>query len=102
MGGNAVAIAAAASAIRSWSSRQRSSRAPRTTSSSRTAGCWSLGRREPAQIGTIATLANPFGYPGPWGHDDDPATLERLAPARAITARRRRASRHGDTPTNRR
>lgn len=34
----------------------------------------------PAQrlrIGTVATLANPFGYPGPWGLDDDPATLER-------------------------
>lgn len=29
------------------------------------------------RIGTIATLANPFGYPGPWGQDDDPATLER-------------------------
>jgi aerobic carbon-monoxide dehydrogenase large subunit len=34
------------------------------------------------RIGTIATLANPFGYPGPWGVDDDAATLER-ARARA-------------------
>ncbi len=34
------------------------------------------------RLGTIATLANPFGYPGAWGVDDDPATLER-ARARA-------------------
>jgi aerobic carbon-monoxide dehydrogenase large subunit len=34
------------------------------------------------RIGTLATLANPFGYPGPWGVEDDPATLER-ARARA-------------------
>lgn len=27
------------------------------------------------RIGTIATLANPFGYPGDWGVEDDPATL---------------------------
>jgi carbon-monoxide dehydrogenase large subunit len=29
------------------------------------------------RIGTIATLANPFGYPGDWGLEDDPATLAR-------------------------
>ncbi len=29
------------------------------------------------RIGTIATLANPFGYPGDWGVEDDPATLAR-------------------------
>jgi aerobic carbon-monoxide dehydrogenase large subunit len=34
------------------------------------------------RIGTLATLANPFGYPGPWGTEDDPATLE-LAQSRA-------------------
>jgi CO/xanthine dehydrogenase Mo-binding subunit len=34
------------------------------------------------RMGTIATLANPFGYPGAWGVEDDPATLER-ARARA-------------------
>jgi aerobic carbon-monoxide dehydrogenase large subunit len=28
------------------------------------------------RLGTVATLANPFGYPGPWGLDDDPAALE--------------------------
>ena len=33
-------------------------------------------------IGTVATLANPFGYPGAWGLEDDPGTLER-ARARA-------------------
>jgi aerobic carbon-monoxide dehydrogenase large subunit len=27
------------------------------------------------RIGTVATLANPFGYPGDWGLEDDPATL---------------------------
>jgi CO/xanthine dehydrogenase Mo-binding subunit len=34
------------------------------------------------RLGTLATLANPFGYPGPWGLDDDPAALE-LARSRA-------------------
>jgi CO/xanthine dehydrogenase Mo-binding subunit len=34
------------------------------------------------RLGTVATLANPFGYPGAWGTEDDPATLER-ARARA-------------------
>jgi carbon-monoxide dehydrogenase large subunit len=34
------------------------------------------------RIGTLATLANPFGYPGPWGTEDDPAALE-LAQSRA-------------------
>jgi carbon-monoxide dehydrogenase large subunit len=34
------------------------------------------------RIGTLATLANPFGYPGAWGTEDDPATLE-LAKSRA-------------------
>lgn len=29
------------------------------------------------RLSTVATLANPFGYPGPWGTDDDPAILER-------------------------
>jgi CO/xanthine dehydrogenase Mo-binding subunit len=27
------------------------------------------------RIGTIATLANPFGYPGAWGTEDDPGLL---------------------------
>jgi aerobic carbon-monoxide dehydrogenase large subunit len=34
------------------------------------------------RLATIATLANPFGYPGPWGTEDDPELLER-AQARA-------------------
>jgi CO/xanthine dehydrogenase Mo-binding subunit len=34
------------------------------------------------RLSTVATLANPFGYPGPWGTEDDPAILER-ASARA-------------------
>ena len=34
------------------------------------------------RLGTIATLANPFGYPGPWGTEDDPGILEQ-AQARA-------------------
>jgi CO/xanthine dehydrogenase Mo-binding subunit len=34
------------------------------------------------RIGTLATLANPFGYPGAWGVEDDPAALE-LARSRA-------------------
>jgi CO/xanthine dehydrogenase Mo-binding subunit len=34
------------------------------------------------RLATVATLANPFGYPGSWGVDDDPAVLER-ARARA-------------------
>jgi aerobic carbon-monoxide dehydrogenase large subunit len=34
------------------------------------------------RLATVATLANPFGYPGAWGVDDDPALLER-ARARA-------------------
>jgi carbon-monoxide dehydrogenase large subunit len=34
------------------------------------------------RIGTLATLANPFGYPGAWGTEDDPATLD-LARSRA-------------------
>lgn len=38
------------------------------------------------RIGTIATLANPFGYPGPWGTEDDPAMLAR-ARARAADHR---------------
>lgn len=38
------------------------------------------------RVGTLATLANPFGYPGPWGAEDDPVTLER-ARARADTYR---------------
>jgi CO/xanthine dehydrogenase Mo-binding subunit len=29
------------------------------------------------RLATIATLANPFGYPGEWGRDDDPALLAR-------------------------
>jgi carbon-monoxide dehydrogenase large subunit len=29
------------------------------------------------RLATIATLANPFGYPGPWGTEDDPELLER-------------------------
>jgi aerobic carbon-monoxide dehydrogenase large subunit len=29
------------------------------------------------RLATVATLANPFGYPGDWGVDDDPAVLER-------------------------
>jgi CO/xanthine dehydrogenase Mo-binding subunit len=28
------------------------------------------------RLGTIASLANPFGYPGPWGVDDHPGILE--------------------------
>ncbi|HLO34554.1 MAG TPA: xanthine dehydrogenase family protein molybdopterin-binding subunit [Candidatus Deferrimicrobium sp.] len=31
------------------------------------------------RLSTVATLANPFGYPGPWGSDDDPAVLQRAA-----------------------
>jgi CO/xanthine dehydrogenase Mo-binding subunit len=27
------------------------------------------------KLSTVATLANPFGYPGPWGTEDDPAIL---------------------------
>ena len=38
------------------------------------------------RLGTIATLANPFGYPGDWGNDDDPAMLAR-ARERAGAAR---------------
>jgi CO/xanthine dehydrogenase Mo-binding subunit len=38
------------------------------------------------RLSTVATLANPFGYPGPWGTDDDPAVLER-ASARAAEHR---------------
>jgi CO/xanthine dehydrogenase Mo-binding subunit len=34
------------------------------------------------RLATVATLANPFGYPGPWGTDDDPAVFE-MASARA-------------------
>jgi aerobic carbon-monoxide dehydrogenase large subunit len=38
------------------------------------------------RLATIATLANPFGYPGPWGTDDDPELLDR-ARARAGASR---------------
>jgi len=41
------------------------------------------------RLGTIATLANPFGYPGPWGTEDDPEMLER---ARSRAAAYRPAS----------
>ncbi len=34
------------------------------------------------RLGSLATLANPFGYPGPWGTEDDPAMLAQ-AQARA-------------------
>ncbi|MEA2622935.1 MAG: aerobic carbon-monoxide dehydrogenase large subunit [Chloroflexota bacterium] len=30
------------------------------------------------RLGTVATLANPFGYPGTWGAEDDPAVLDRV------------------------
>jgi CO/xanthine dehydrogenase Mo-binding subunit len=30
------------------------------------------------RLGTLATLANPFGYPGNWGAEDDPAVLDRM------------------------
>ena len=29
------------------------------------------------RLGTVATLANPFGYPGDWGTEDDPTLLAR-------------------------
>ncbi|HET8787065.1 MAG TPA: xanthine dehydrogenase family protein molybdopterin-binding subunit, partial [Candidatus Limnocylindrales bacterium] len=38
------------------------------------------------RLSTVATLANPFGYPGPWGTEDDPAILAR-ASARAAEHR---------------
>jgi aerobic carbon-monoxide dehydrogenase large subunit len=50
---------------------------------------WAFVAESPEQrlrLGTLATLANPFGYPGAWQAGDDPATLER-AQARAAEHR---------------
>jgi aerobic carbon-monoxide dehydrogenase large subunit len=53
------------------------------------------------RLGTLATLAKPFGYPGPWGEEDDPAALD-LARARAPEHRpasaRFEARGHADLP----
>ncbi len=83
MGGNAVAIAAAR--VREQVARFAADLFECQPADVVIEDGWVHVAGSPARrlrLGTVATLANPFGYPGPWGLEDDPATLE-LAQGRA-------------------
>lgn len=83
MGGNAVALAAAK--VRDQLLRFAADLFESPASDVRIENGWVFVAGSPSRrlrIGTLVTLANPFGYPGPWAREDDPGALE-LARSRA-------------------